>query len=88
MRDLDPEDLRAKIRGGEYTDPTSGLAPGHVQTNLVVLPEDYAFDFLKFCVRKPEAVPGTGNYRHRLPGTGGHGSRGGPANGCSEVPGL
>jgi uncharacterized protein YcsI (UPF0317 family) len=57
MRDLAPEDLRSKIRGGEYDGPTSGLASGHVQTNLVVLPEDYAFDFLKFCVHNPKPCP-------------------------------
>lgn len=48
------EELRGKIRSGEYAGPTSGLARGHVQTNLVVLPEDYAFDFLKFCIRNPK----------------------------------
>ncbi|CAN5738120.1 putative hydro-lyase [soil metagenome] len=52
-----PEDLRAKIRGGEYAGPTSGLASGYVQTNLVILPEEYAFDFLKFCVRNPKPCP-------------------------------
>ena len=57
MRDLAPEDLRAKIRNGKYAGPTSGLARGHVQTNLVVLPEDYAFDFLKFCIRNPKPCP-------------------------------
>jgi uncharacterized protein YcsI (UPF0317 family) len=28
-----------------------------VQTNLVVLPRDFAFDFLKFCVRNPRPCP-------------------------------
>lgn len=49
--------MREKIRAGEYAGPTSGLAPGHVQTNLVVLPEGYAFDFLKFCIRNPKPCP-------------------------------
>ncbi|CAN5907559.1 putative hydro-lyase [soil metagenome] len=57
MRDLSLREVREKIRSGEYTGPTSGLARGHVQTNLVVLPEDYAFDFLKFCVRNPKPCP-------------------------------
>lgn len=51
------EDVRAEIRSGEHDGPTSGLAPGYVQTNLVVLPEEYAFDFLKFCVRNPKPCP-------------------------------
>jgi len=46
-----------RIRSGEYDGPTAGLARGHVQTNLVILPEDYAFDFLKFCVRNPKPCP-------------------------------
>ncbi len=48
------KEIRESIRTGEHAGPTSGLARGHVQTNLVVLPEDYAFDFLKFCVRNPK----------------------------------
>ena len=37
--------------------PTSGLAPGYVQTNLAILPPDLAFDFLLFCQRNPKACP-------------------------------
>ncbi len=54
---LEIEEARARIRSGEHTGPTGGLAPGFVQTNLVVLPEEYAFDFLKFCVRNPKPCP-------------------------------
>lgn len=57
VKDLSPKELRAEVRRGGYDGPTSGLARGHVQTNLVVLPEDYAFDFLKFCVRNPKPCP-------------------------------
>lgn len=57
IRELSPPEVREKIRAGEYAGPTSGLAPGHVQTNLVILPEEYAFDFLKFCVRNPKPCP-------------------------------
>lgn len=31
---------RAAIRAGEHTGPTSGLAPGFAQANLVILPAD------------------------------------------------
>lgn len=54
---LTPEGMRTRIRGGEYAGPTSGVARGHVQANLVVLPEDRAFDFLRFCVRNPKSCP-------------------------------
>jgi uncharacterized protein YcsI (UPF0317 family) len=30
---------------------------GYVQANLVIVPKDYAFDFLRFCVRNPKPCP-------------------------------
>ena len=48
---------RARIRSGGYVGPTSGLAPGYAQANLVVLPEAYALDFLRFCARNPQPCP-------------------------------
>jgi uncharacterized protein YcsI (UPF0317 family) len=51
------EDARARIRSGEHTGPTSGLAPGFAQANLVVLPATDALDFLRFCVRNPKPCP-------------------------------
>ena len=56
-RDPHLEEVRARIRDGEHAGPTGGLARGYVQTNLVVLPRDFAFDFLKFCVRNPRPCP-------------------------------
>ena len=50
-------DARARIRIGEHTGPTSGLAPGFAQANLVVLPADDALDFARFCVRNPKPCP-------------------------------
>lgn len=47
-------EVRAACRRGELTGPTAGLAPGFVQANLVVLPRDWAFDFLLFCHRNPK----------------------------------
>jgi uncharacterized protein YcsI (UPF0317 family) len=57
MRNMDAREVRERIRHGEYAGPTGGLASGFVQANLVVLPEEYAFDFLKFCVRNPRQCP-------------------------------
>ncbi|BBY92992.1 UPF0317 protein [Mycobacterium gallinarum] len=48
---------RAAIRAGEHTGPTSGLAPGFAQANLVILRADEALDFLRFCVRNPKPCP-------------------------------
>ena len=41
----------------EHTGPTSGLAPGYAQANLVILPADDALDFARFCVRNPKPCP-------------------------------
>lgn len=37
--------------------PTAGLAPGMVQTNMISLPRDWAFDFLLYAQRNPQACP-------------------------------
>ena len=52
----DIHDLRMKIRMNEWSSQTTGMAPQNVQTNLAVLPEEYAFDFLLYCQRNPQAV--------------------------------
>jgi uncharacterized protein YcsI (UPF0317 family) len=50
-------EARLRIRRGEHTGHTGGLAPGYVQGNLAILPEAYAADFLRFCQRNPQACP-------------------------------
>jgi len=50
-------EVREQIRNGQWRRPTAGLAPGFVQTNLVVLPRDLAFDFLLFAQRNPKPCP-------------------------------
>ena len=60
MRDLrhaTAQQVRLSARTGELTGPTPGLALGFVQSNLVVLPRDWAFDFLLFCQRNPRPCP-------------------------------
>lgn len=56
-KDLSPAQLRSLIRKGEWKKPTSGLAAGYVQANLVMLPREDAFHFLLFCVRNPRPCP-------------------------------
>jgi len=48
---------RQPIRRGEYRGHTSGLAPGLVQGNLMILPQELAADFLLFCQRNPKSCP-------------------------------
>lgn len=52
-----PQQARARIRRGEWTTHTSGLAGGYVQGNVVVLPEALAGDFLRYCQRNPKPCP-------------------------------
>src|SRR5436309_5825669 len=49
--------IRRLAADGKLTGPTCGLAMGLVQANLVVLPQDLAFDFLLFCQRNPKPCP-------------------------------
>jgi uncharacterized protein YcsI (UPF0317 family) len=48
---------RLRIRRGEHSGPTSGLAPGCVQANLAILPRALAEDFLRFCRLNPKPCP-------------------------------
>jgi uncharacterized protein YcsI (UPF0317 family) len=49
----DPREIREAIRSGAYAGPTAGLAPDYVQTNLVIVPSDYASDMADLCARNP-----------------------------------
>ncbi len=49
--------VRQAARSGAWDRPTAGLAAGYVQTNVVILPAAYAFDFLRFALRNPKPCP-------------------------------
>lgn len=49
-----------RIRAGQYDANTAGLAPGKLQCNLAILPEEFALDFLRFCQRNPKPCPVVG----------------------------
>jgi uncharacterized protein YcsI (UPF0317 family) len=48
---------RRRIRAGDFSGPTAGLAPGNVQANLVILPAALAHDFLRFAQANPKPCP-------------------------------
>lgn len=54
---ITPKEIRKLIRKQEITGPTSGMAKGFTQANLVILKKEYAFDFLLFCQRNPKPCP-------------------------------
>lgn len=51
------QELRQQIRSNEFTDSTTGCAPGYLQANLVMLPASWAADFLLFCQKNPTTCP-------------------------------
>jgi uncharacterized protein YcsI (UPF0317 family) len=53
----DPREVRLAIRSRRHTGHTAGLAPGHVQGNLCILPSEYADEFSEFCERNPKPCP-------------------------------
>ena len=57
MMNATTDEIRQAIRQGNWDKPTSGLANGFLQTNLVILPKDMAFEFLLFCQRNPKSCP-------------------------------
>lgn len=51
----DPAQVRAAIRRKDWRGHTAGMAPGHVQGNLMILPRAWSDDFLAYC--RSNAVP-------------------------------
>lgn len=54
---MSPGELRQRVREGHHTGNTSGLVPGFVQCNIVILPAESAGDFHTFCQRNPRPCP-------------------------------
>jgi uncharacterized protein YcsI (UPF0317 family) len=54
---MPPQEVKKLIRSGEIDWQTSGMCNGYAQANLCILPKDYAFDFLLFCMRNPKPCP-------------------------------
>ncbi|PWQ95601.1 putative hydro-lyase [Leucothrix pacifica] len=55
--DITPAELRQQIRRGDHTGNTSGLCAGFVQCNMVILPKDWAAEFLQFSQLNPKPCP-------------------------------
>lgn len=54
---LTSQEVRERIRNGQITGHTSGMAPGFVQANLVILPASWAGEFEAFCRANPKPCP-------------------------------
>jgi len=55
--DMNPAEVRKRIRAGEVTFPTAGMSRGYAQANLVILPGDFAADFKRFAAANPFPCP-------------------------------
>lgn len=54
---MEASEVRRQARSGGLTGPTSGMADGYVQGNVVILPAAQAPDFLRFCQLNPKPCP-------------------------------
>jgi uncharacterized protein YcsI (UPF0317 family) len=54
---MSPQEFRSIVRHGEWTSPTVLACRGYVQANLAIVPKDWAFEFLLFCLRNPKPCP-------------------------------
>ena len=54
---MKPKELRAKIAKNEFDSPTSGYCSGHVQTNMLAIPKEYASSFEEFAKQNAKAIP-------------------------------
>ncbi len=52
-----PSAVRAAARAGKWKGTTRDAAPGHVQCNVVILPETSARDFDAWCAANPSVAP-------------------------------
>jgi uncharacterized protein YcsI (UPF0317 family) len=57
LAELDAAGLRDLVRADKFTSPTTGLAAGFVQTNVVILPADAAAEFAEFCRMNDRPCP-------------------------------
>lgn len=53
----DPGQLRHEIRAGRFDGPTAGFGGDALQANLVILPTQFASDFLRFSQANPRPCP-------------------------------
>ena len=54
---VSPAEVRELIRNEKITYQTSGMCAGYAQANLLILPREYAYDFLLFAQRNPKSCP-------------------------------
>lgn len=51
---MNPAEFRSLVRGGQWTKSCETTCIGYWKANLVIVPRDYAFEFLLFSQRNPQ----------------------------------
>ena len=54
---MKPKEFRILVQNEEWTDITMEACQGYAQTNLAIVPKEFAYDFLLFCTRNPRPCP-------------------------------
>lgn len=54
---MKPDEFRKLVRSEIWTDVTIEACQGYTQANIAILPNEYSYDFLLFCVRSPQPCP-------------------------------
>ncbi|MBA7678046.1 putative hydro-lyase [subsurface metagenome] len=54
LLNMNPAKFRTFTRSGVWTRPNLNVCRGYAMANLAIVPKDYAFEFLLFCVRNPQ----------------------------------
>lgn len=54
---MDPQELRQLSAEKKFSRATAGFCDGHVQANLLAIPQEYADDFELFCAKNPKPCP-------------------------------
>jgi uncharacterized protein YcsI (UPF0317 family) len=52
---MTPKEFRAIVRKGEWTEACHEACNGYAASGLVAIPQEYAYDFLRFCTFNPRA---------------------------------
>ncbi len=57
LANMKPAEFRHAVRKGEWTGGSIMACRGYVQSNVTIVPKEYAYEFLLYCNRNPRPCP-------------------------------
>jgi uncharacterized protein YcsI (UPF0317 family) len=57
LLNMKPNEFWKLVREGHWTGPTHDVCRGYAATDIFILPQQFAYDFLVFCHRNPSLCP-------------------------------